>query len=118
MAGMRKSIKKKVLKKDGERNLSCTPDLQAALKETRRIEWNKWMKFNAGITETDKEVPQLTEAGCEIYPMKWVETDKNEYLPRDNDYVSVLAKYKTGLVGCGKFETIRNRSNLAVPYSS
>ena len=60
MAGMRKSSKKKVLKKkDGERNLyfpSCTPDVQAALRETRRTEWNKWMKFNAGIILTDEEV--------------------------------------------------------------
>ena len=50
MAGMRKSNKKQVLKKkDGERNLhfpSCTPDVQAAVRETRRIEWNKWIKFN------------------------------------------------------------------------
>ena len=58
-------------KKDGERNLhipSCTLDVQAALRETRRIERNQWMKFNAGIILTDEEVRQLTEAGCEIYP--------------------------------------------------
>ena len=71
---MRKSTKKKVpKKKDGERNLhfpSCTPDVQAALRETRRIEWNRWMRFNAGIVVTDEEVRQLTEAGSEIYPMK------------------------------------------------
>ena len=92
---MRKINKKKVLKKkDGERNLdvpSCTPDVQAALRETRRIEWNKWMKFNAGIILTD--------------PLKWVDTEKDVYLRRDNDYVSVLAKYKNPLVGCGNFET-------------
>ena len=109
MAGTRKNNKKKVLKKkDGERNLhfpSCTPDVKAALMETRRIEWNKWMKFNAGILLTDEEVRQLTEAGCEIYPMNWVDTDKNPHLRRDNDYVSVPAKYKSRLVGCGNFET-------------
>ena len=66
-------------KKDGERNLhvpSCTPDVQAALRETRRIEWNKWMQFNAGGILTDEEVRRLTEAGCEIYPMSLVDTDK------------------------------------------
>ena len=45
--------------KDGERHLhfpSCTPDVQAALIETRRTEWNKWMKFNAGVILTDEEV--------------------------------------------------------------
>ena len=80
MAALRKGNKKKVLKKkDGERNLhfrSCTPDVQAALRETRRIEWNKWMKFNAVFILTDEEVRQLTEAGCESHPMKWVGTDK------------------------------------------
>ena len=80
MAGMRKSNKKKVLKKkDGERNLhfpSCALDVQATLRETRRIEWNKWIKFNAGITLKDEEVRQFTAAGCEIYPMRWVDTDK------------------------------------------
>ena len=97
-----------MLKKDGERNLhvpSCSPDVQAALRETTRTEWNKWIKFNAGVILTDEEVRQLTEAGCEIYPMKCVDTDKNAYLRRDSDYVSVLAKYKSPLVGCGNFET-------------
>ena len=111
MAGMRKSNKKKVLKKkDGERNLhcpSCTPDVQAALRETRRTEWNKLIKFNAGVILTDEEVRQLTEAGCEIYLMKWVDTDKNAYLRRDNDYVSVTAKCRSRLVGCGNFETTK-----------
>ena len=66
------SNKKKVLKKkDGERNPHFTPHVQAALRETRRIEWNKWMEFSAGIILPNAEVRQLTEAGCEIYPMKW-----------------------------------------------
>ena len=34
------------------------------------------MSFNAGIILTDEEVRQLTEAGCEIYPMLWIEVDK------------------------------------------
>ena len=37
--------------------------------------------------------------------MKLVDTDKNAYLRRDNDYVSVPAKCKSRLVGCGNFET-------------
>ena len=54
----------------------CTPDVQAALRELRRAEWNKWVKFNAGIVLTDEEVRQPIEACCEIYPMRWVDTDK------------------------------------------
>ena len=38
--------------------------------------------------------------------MKWVDTDKNAYLRRDRDYVSVPAKYKSRLVGCGNFVTM------------
>ena len=109
MAGMRQSNKKKLLeKKDGERNLhfaSCPPEVQAALKETRPAEWNKWMKFNAGVILTDEEVRQLTGAGCEIYPMERIEVDKNAHLRRDSDSVSVPAKYKSRLIGCGNFET-------------
>ena len=77
---------------------SCTPDVQAALRETRCIEWNKRLNFNASIILTDEEVRQLTEAG-------WVETDKNAHLRRDNDYVSIPAKYKSRLVDCGNFKT-------------
>ena len=62
---MRKSNKKKVLKKkDGERNLhfpSCMPDVQAALRKTRGTEWKKWMKFNAGVILTDEEVRRHTK---------------------------------------------------------
>ena len=63
------------------------------------------MKFNAGVILTDAEVGQLTEAGCEISPMKWVVTDKNAYLRRDSDYVSVPAKYKSRWGPCGNLET-------------
>ena len=53
------------------------------------------MKFNAGIILTAEEVRRLIEARCEIYPMKWVDTNKNAYLRSDNDHVSVFAKYKS-----------------------
>ena len=77
MVGMRQSNNKKQLKKkDGERNLhfaSCPPEVQAVLRGTRRAEWKKWLNFDAGVILTDEEVRQLTEAGCEIYPMQWIE---------------------------------------------
>ena len=37
--------------------------------------------------------------------MQWIKVDKNAHLRRDNDHVSVPAKYKIRLVGCGNFET-------------
>ena len=109
MAGIRQSNKKKLLKnKDGERNLhfaSCPSDVQASLRETRHAEWKKWMNFNAGVILTDEEVRQLTEAGCEIYPMQCTEVDKDAHQRIHNDYVSAPAKYKSRLFGCGIFET-------------
>ena len=95
-------------KKDGERNLhfpSCTPDVQAALREKRRIEWNKWITFHASVVLTDEKVRQITEAVCEIYPMKRFDSDKNANLRRDNDYVSIPAKYKSQLFGGENCET-------------
>ena len=63
---------------------------------------------------TDEEVRHLTEAGCEIYPMKWVDTDKNAYLRRDNDY----APYKSRLVGCGIFETTEGlRTDFPIAFA-
>ena len=109
MVGMRQSNEKKLLKKeDGERNLhfpSCPPGVQAALRETRHAEWKKCLNFSAGVILTDEEVRQLTDAGCKIYPMQWIEVDKNAHLRRDDDYVTVFAKYKGRLVGCGNFKT-------------
>ena len=105
---MHKQQEESAQKEDGERSLqfpSCAPDVQAALREPRRTEWEKCVIFNAGVILTDEEVRRLTEAGCEIYPMKWLDTDKNAYLRKDNDYVSVPAKYKSRFVGCGNFET-------------
>ena len=100
MAGVRQINKKELVKKkDCERNLhfaASSPEVQAALRETRRVEWKKVDEFNAGIILTDEEVLQHTQAGCEIYPMQWA---------KGRDDVSVPAKYKGRLVGCGNFET-------------
>ena len=61
--------------------------------------------FNASVILTDEEVRQLEEAGCKIYPIQWTVVDKNAHLQRDDDCVSVPAKYKSRSVGCANFET-------------
>ena len=55
----------------------------------------KWMNFHACVIVTDGEVRQLTEAGCEIYPMKWVDTDKKRASAKGQRlcFCSVLAKF-------------------------
>ena len=111
MAGMQKSNKKKVLKKkDGERDLhfpSCTPDVQVALRETRRTEWNKCVKFNAGVMLPNEEVRQLTEAGC-----RDLSDEMGRYRQKKRIYDEIMitflfpAKYKSRVVGCGNLETM------------
>ena len=65
------------------------------------------MSFNAVVILTDEEVRQPTGAGREIYPVQRVDTDINAHLRRDDDYVSVPAKYKRRLIGYRDFETTK-----------
>ena len=57
--------------------------------------------FNAGVILSDEEVRQLTESGCEIYPIQWIEVDKNARQRNSNDFTTVPPKYESRLVGCG-----------------
>ena len=85
--------------------------MQAALRETGHPEWKKWRNSTAGGILTDEEVRQLTEAGCEIYPMQWIEVDKHAHLRRDSNYASVLAKKKSRMVRFGNLETTEGRTD-------
>ena len=101
-----------------ERNLhfpSGPPDVQAALRETRRTEWKKWLNFNAGVILIDEEVRQLTDAGCEIYAMKWVDTDKNACLRWDNDYFLFLQSIIES-IGC--LRKLRDSGRTSHRFSS
>ena len=69
-------------KKDGDTNLryaSCTPDIQAGLRKSRAVEWQKWKKFNAGVALTKQELEDLLAEGVKVQPMQWIETDKNAH---------------------------------------
>ena len=54
----------------------------------------KWTSFNAGVILMDDEVRRLTHT-CVIYPMKWVDTNKNAHLRRDTEYVPVPSTIRT-----------------------
>ena len=46
-------------KKDGDKNLrfsECSIEVQAGLRKSRQTEWQKWLKFNAGIQTSREEV--------------------------------------------------------------
>ena len=101
----KKQTKKPVRPKDGEKNLryaDCTPEIQKGLRRCRAEEWQKWMKFNAGVVISQEEVDLLMSEGVKILPMQWVETDKNAHKRRHN--VKVPPLLKSRLVGCGNFE--------------
>ena len=107
-AKKRKTYRKPPRPKDGDKNLrfsECPPEIQKGLRNSRAVEWQKWMKFNAGIILEKKELEQMIEEGVPIYPMQWVETDKNAHKRRNKgDYKEVPPKLKSRLVGCGNFE--------------
>ena len=101
----RKITKKPIRPKDGVKNLSfnaCPPDVQKGLLKTRAAEWRKWKDFNAGVILSRDEVSRLQDEGVRVYPMQWVETDKNAHKRRDN--ITVQMELKSRLVGCGNFE--------------
>ena len=101
----RKITKKPIKPKDGVKNLSfnaCPPDVQKGLLKTRAAEWRKWKDFNAGVILSRDEVSRLQDEGVRVYPMQWVETDKNAHKRRDN--ITVPMELKSRLVGCGNFE--------------
>ena len=76
------TYRKPVRKKDGDKNLKfsdCPPEVQKALRGSRVTEWQKWKKFNAGVVLSAEELKTLQDEGVPVYPMQWVETDKNAH---------------------------------------
>ena len=91
--------------KDGDKNLKyadCTPEIQKGLRKAICEEWQKWMKYNAGVVLTIQELEHLRSQGVTVQPMQWVETDKNAHKRRKDNKVKPLLKSR--LVGCGNFE--------------
>ena len=69
----KKQTKKPVRPKDGEKNLryaDCTPEIQKGLRRCRAEEWQKWMKFNAGVVISQDEVDLLMSEGVKILPCR------------------------------------------------
>ena len=83
----KKITKKTVRPKDGDKNLryaDCSPDIQAGLRKCRAEEWQKWQKYNAGVIISGDELSTLQAEGIQVYPMQWIETDKNAHKRRSN----------------------------------
>ena len=92
-------------KKDGDKNLSyasCSPVIQQGLRKSRAKGWQKWKEFNAGVLLSRAELQELLDAGVKVYPMQWIETDKNAHKRREDRHIA--PDLKSRLVGCGNFE--------------
>ena len=99
------SARKPPKKKDGDKNLSfasCSVEVQQGLRKSRVKEWQKWKEFNAGVLLSKAEVQELVNEGVKVYPMQWIETDKNAHKRRDDAHIR--PELKSRLVGCGNFE--------------
>jgi hypothetical protein len=105
-APKQKKITQKTPKpKDGDKNLafaSCSPEIQTGLRKSRVVEWKKWKQFNAGVILSRDELNQLRDEGVQVYPMQWIETDRNAHKRRADKFVP--PDLKSRLVGCGNFE--------------
>ena len=92
--------------KRGGRNLvysKCDATTQHGLDESRRVEWEKWQKFNAAVVAEGAMLQELLDSGLKPLPTQWIETDKNEHKRRvGGPYVPQALKSR--LVGCGNFE--------------
>ena len=60
------------------------------------------MKFRAGVVLTKEQLEELIKDGATVYPMQWVETDKNAHKRRANK--KVAPDLKSRLVGCVNFQ--------------
>ena len=72
------------------------------LDASRKVEWDKWMEFNAGQLIRGDLLKELLSDGHRLIPTQWIETDKNAHLHKLGKYVK--AELKSRLVGCGQFE--------------
>jgi hypothetical protein len=83
----KKITKKPQRQKDGDKNLcysDCTPEIQKGLEKARAAEWQKWRKFNASVVIGREDLDSLRADGAKVYPMQWIETDKNAHKRQTN----------------------------------
>ena len=91
---VRKQAQGKTLKYD-----KCDPTIRAGLDESRRVEWAKWEKFNAGYIVRGDLLRELLDEGHRLIPTQWIETDKAEHKRRaGGEYVA--PELKSRLTGC------------------
>jgi hypothetical protein len=79
------------------------PVTQAGIREARKKEWAKWMKFQAVVPIEGAELTKMLEEGNRIIPTRWVDTDK-AFFKRTPDGPYVPPEYKSRLVVRGDME--------------
>ena len=101
-----KMNKKKSLEKRGKLLIYSKLDqaTQQALDESRKSEWDNYVRFEAISKITRQKALQLLNNGVEALPMQWVEVDKNQGLSTPGK--PLPPKYKSRLVARGSSENI------------
>ena len=79
--------------------------MREGLDISRKTEWTKWQQFTAGRPCKGKELAQLLQDGNVPIPTRWVDTDKNAHLRRQEG-PAVTAEFKSRLCARGDLEGI------------
>ena len=56
--------------------MPCSPEIQKGLRKSRATEWQEGKQFNAVVIISKAELQELLDAGVNVNPMKWIETDR------------------------------------------
>ena len=71
------------------------------LTQSRRAEWQKWLRYDTTVPVGGKEVQDFLDEGHKPIDMPWIETDKNQHLKGTPEYTTEL---KSRLVACGQLD--------------
>lgn len=59
---------------------AASEEIRKGLDQSHTAEWEKYVRFGAGIPIMGAELTELLQQGRQPIPSNWVETDKNEHL--------------------------------------
>eukprot|EP00971_Amphidinium_carterae_P352490 6492618-Amphidinium_carterae.1 len=82
---------------------TAEPEVQNSIRNARKVEWDKWQRFNATHSISGLELQALLDEGHKPLGMHWLDTDKNEPLRTATN--PVPPKYKSRLVVRGDQES-------------
>jgi hypothetical protein len=82
---------------------TANENTREGIREARRKEWQKWMKFHAVVPIGKEEVDKLIAEGHKLIPTRWVDTD-TAFFKRQPGGPYVPPEYKARLVARGDLQ--------------